>query len=131
MNDKFMKPIVPSGYAVPKHEIERLTEELRQARASELAGASDQDRARIEKADQIRGATQDIGAGSAAPFRLARQNPALAVKRTLVLWWPPPGPSRAGLAVDRRHFLDRNLRPRVFGPFTSTCEGLQVCWLIF
>jgi len=49
MNDKFMKPIVPSGYAVPKHEIERLTEELRQARASELAGASDQDRARIEK----------------------------------------------------------------------------------
>jgi hypothetical protein len=49
MNDKFMRQIVPSGYAVPKAEIQRLTEELRQARAGELAKASDKDRARIEK----------------------------------------------------------------------------------
>jgi len=44
-----MKQIVPLGYAVPKKEIERLTEELRQARAGELATASEKDRARIEK----------------------------------------------------------------------------------
>jgi hypothetical protein len=49
INAEIMKPIVPLGYAVPKHEIERLTEEARQARAAELAGASEQDRARIEK----------------------------------------------------------------------------------
>ena len=36
--------IVPPGYAVPKKEIERLTEELRQARAAELAKASEKDR---------------------------------------------------------------------------------------
>jgi hypothetical protein len=44
-----MRKIVPPGYAVPKQEIQRLTEELRQARAGELAKASDKDRARIEK----------------------------------------------------------------------------------
>jgi len=44
-----MRNIVPPGYAVPKQEIQRLTEELRQARAGELAKASDKDRARIEK----------------------------------------------------------------------------------
>ena len=44
-----MRKIVPSGYAVPKKEIQRLTEELRQARAGELANASEKDRARIEK----------------------------------------------------------------------------------
>ncbi|MGA2541950.1 MAG: hypothetical protein ABSG78_10400 [Verrucomicrobiota bacterium] len=44
-----MRPIVPPGYAVPKQEIERLTGELRQARAGELARASEKDRARIEK----------------------------------------------------------------------------------
>ena len=49
MNGKFMRPIVPPGYAVPKQEIERLTGELRQARAGELARASEKDRARIEK----------------------------------------------------------------------------------
>jgi len=49
MNAKFMRPIVPSGYAVPQKEIQRLTEELRQARAGELAQASEKDRARIEK----------------------------------------------------------------------------------
>ena len=49
MNDKFMKPIVPPGYAVPQQEIQRLTEELRRTRAGELANASEKDRARIEK----------------------------------------------------------------------------------
>jgi len=49
MNDKFMKQIVPPGYAVPKQDIQRLTEELRQTRAGELATASEKDRARIEK----------------------------------------------------------------------------------
>jgi len=49
MNDKFMKQIVPAGYAVAKQDIQRLTEELRQARAGELATASEKDRARIEK----------------------------------------------------------------------------------
>jgi hypothetical protein len=49
MEAKFMRKIVPSGYAVPKKEIQRLTEELRQARAGELANASEKDRARIEK----------------------------------------------------------------------------------
>jgi len=49
MNGKFMRPIVPPGYAVPKQEIERLTGELRHARAGELAKASEKDRARIEK----------------------------------------------------------------------------------
>ena len=44
-----MKQIVPPGYAVPKKDIQRLTEELRQARAGELATASEKDRARIEK----------------------------------------------------------------------------------
>jgi hypothetical protein len=44
-----MKAIVPPGYAVPKKEIERLTAELRQARAAELAKADDKRRARIEK----------------------------------------------------------------------------------
>jgi hypothetical protein len=44
-----MKQIVPPGYAVPQKEIQRLTEELRQARAGELATASAKDRARIEK----------------------------------------------------------------------------------
>jgi hypothetical protein len=44
-----MKQIVPPGYAVPQKEIQRLTEELRQARAGELAQASEKDRARIEK----------------------------------------------------------------------------------
>jgi hypothetical protein len=44
-----MKQIVPPGYAVPQKEIQRLTEELRQARAGELAAASEKDRARIEK----------------------------------------------------------------------------------
>jgi hypothetical protein len=44
-----MSQIVPTGYAVPKKEIQRLTEELRQTRAGELAGASEKDRARIEK----------------------------------------------------------------------------------
>jgi hypothetical protein len=49
MNDKLMRPIVPPGYAVPQKEIQRLTDELRQARAGELAKASEKDRARIEK----------------------------------------------------------------------------------
>jgi hypothetical protein len=49
MNDKFMKQIVPPGYAVPKQDIQRLTEELRQTRAGELATASEKGRARIEK----------------------------------------------------------------------------------
>jgi hypothetical protein len=44
-----MSKIVPTGYAVPQKEIQRLTEELRQARAAELAGASEKDRARIAK----------------------------------------------------------------------------------
>jgi hypothetical protein len=44
-----MKQIVPPGYAVPKVEIDRLTNALREARAVELAGASERDRARIEK----------------------------------------------------------------------------------
>jgi hypothetical protein len=44
-----MKSIVPPGYAVPQQEIQRLTEQLRQARAGELAGASEEVRARIEK----------------------------------------------------------------------------------
>ena len=44
-----MNRIVPPGYAVPQKEILRLTEELRQARAGELAKASEKDRARIEK----------------------------------------------------------------------------------
>ena len=44
-----MRPIVPPGYAVPQQVIQRLTEELRQARAGELARASEKDRARIEK----------------------------------------------------------------------------------
>ncbi len=44
-----MRKIVPSGYAVPKKEIQRLIEELRQTRAGELAKASEKDRARIEK----------------------------------------------------------------------------------
>jgi hypothetical protein len=49
MKDKYMRQIVPAGYAVPQKEILRLTEELRQARAVELAQASEKDRARIEK----------------------------------------------------------------------------------
>ena len=49
MIGKFMRPIVPPGYAVPQKEIQRLTEELRQARAGELAKASEKERARIEK----------------------------------------------------------------------------------
>jgi len=44
-----MKQIVPPGYAVPQKEIQRLTQELRQSRAGELAQASEKDRARIEK----------------------------------------------------------------------------------
>jgi hypothetical protein len=44
-----MKAIVPPGYAVPKKEIARLTEELRQTRSAELARADDKGRARIEK----------------------------------------------------------------------------------
>jgi hypothetical protein len=44
-----MRQIVPPGYAVPQKEIQRLTDELRQARAGELAAASGKDRARIEK----------------------------------------------------------------------------------
>jgi hypothetical protein len=43
MEAKFMRKIVPSGYAVPKKEIQRLTEELRQARAGELANASEKE----------------------------------------------------------------------------------------
>ena len=49
MNATIMRPIVPPGYAVPQKEMQRLTEELRQARAGELAKASAKDRARIEK----------------------------------------------------------------------------------
>jgi hypothetical protein len=49
MKDEFMKQIVPPGYAVPQKEIQRLTQELRQSRAGELAQASEKDRARIEK----------------------------------------------------------------------------------
>ena len=49
MKAEFMKQIVPPGYAISKEEIQRLTEELRQARAGELANASEKDRARIEK----------------------------------------------------------------------------------
>jgi F0F1-type ATP synthase epsilon subunit len=48
MNGKYMKQIVPPGYAIPKAEIDRLTEELRKARAEELACGSEKDRARIE-----------------------------------------------------------------------------------
>ena len=44
-----MRQIVPAGYAVPQKEIQRLTEELRQTRAGELATASEKGRARIEK----------------------------------------------------------------------------------
>jgi hypothetical protein len=49
MKAEFMKQIVPPGYAISKEEIQRLTEELRQARSGELAKASEKDRARIEK----------------------------------------------------------------------------------
>jgi hypothetical protein len=49
MNGKFMRPIVPPGYAVPKQELQRLTGELRKSRADELARASEKDRTRIEK----------------------------------------------------------------------------------
>jgi hypothetical protein len=68
MNDEFMKQIVPPGYAVPKKEIQRLTEELRQARAGELAAASEKDRARIEKEISIevrRRITKPHGLGGA------------------------------------------------------------------
>jgi len=44
-----MNKIVPPGYAVAPAEIRRLTEELRKARAKELEGAPERDRARIEK----------------------------------------------------------------------------------
>lgn len=44
-----MKPIVPHGYAVPLEDLKRLTEELRAARAAELANASAQERIRIEE----------------------------------------------------------------------------------
>jgi DNA-binding transcriptional MerR regulator len=44
-----MKDIVPSGYAVPREEIKRLMDELRQSRAAELASATEHDRARIDK----------------------------------------------------------------------------------
>ncbi len=44
-----MKAIVPAGYAVPRKEIERLTGELREARANEPAMADEKGRVRIEK----------------------------------------------------------------------------------
>ena len=44
-----MKSVVPHGYAIPQEHIKRLTEELRTARAIELAAASEQERARIEE----------------------------------------------------------------------------------
>lgn len=44
-----MNQIVPRGYAIPKVDIKRLTEELRASRSQELANASERDRARIEK----------------------------------------------------------------------------------
>ncbi|HEX3718941.1 MAG TPA: hypothetical protein VH595_13310 [Verrucomicrobiae bacterium] len=47
--DILMNQIVPRGYAVPKVDIKRLTDELRASRAQELANASEQDRARIER----------------------------------------------------------------------------------
>jgi hypothetical protein len=49
MTGKVMKSIVPRGYAVPQSEIKRLADEVRAARAGELAGASEQDRVRIEE----------------------------------------------------------------------------------
>jgi hypothetical protein len=44
-----MRQIVEPGYAIPKAEIDRLTKELRKARAEELANASPQRREEIEK----------------------------------------------------------------------------------
>jgi hypothetical protein len=43
-----MKHVVPHGYAIPQAQIKRVTEELRAARAAELAAASAPERARIE-----------------------------------------------------------------------------------
>jgi BMFP domain-containing protein YqiC len=44
-----MRQIVEHGYAIPKAEIDRLTQELRKARADELANASPERRKEIEK----------------------------------------------------------------------------------
>jgi hypothetical protein len=49
MERKRMKQVVPHGYAIPQEHIKRLTDELRTARAVELAAASEQERTRIEE----------------------------------------------------------------------------------
>ena len=38
---------------------------------------------------------------------------------------------RGGLLFTAATSLIESCRPNVFGPLTSTSEGLQVCWLIF
>ena len=38
---------------------------------------------------------------------------------------------RVGLLLIEETSLIEIWRPRVFGPLTSTSDGLQVCWLIF
>jgi hypothetical protein len=58
-----MQPIVPPGYAVPPQERQRLIEEQRQARAPELAKASEKDRARLEK-EIVRDVDRKISKGS-------------------------------------------------------------------
>jgi hypothetical protein len=60
-----MKSIVPRGYAVPQSEIKRLADEVRAARAGELAGASEQDRVRIEE-EILREVRGKIGRASEA-----------------------------------------------------------------
>jgi hypothetical protein len=44
---------------------------------------------------------------------------------------PSGSQPRGGLLLMEETSLIEIWRPRVFGPFTSTSLGLQVCWLIF
>ena len=69
-----MKAIVPAGYAVPKKEIERLTAELRESRAPDLAKANEKQRARIEKeiAREVRRKAMGTAAGTDSSYGIGR-----------------------------------------------------------
>ena len=65
--------------------------------------------------------------GVAATFARARLN---QVNCSLVVGASGSQP-RVGVLVTDETSLMEICRPRVFGLFTSTSDGVQVCWLIF